>query len=105
MPTLTRTQLEQAAIRAHAAGDDWTTFWDRYRHAIALAETWNQQRFHRLVRRLSYLVTCGDLDGVVPIDAGFNMPMAWELGLDDLPAYPAFDDGRVARCLWSPSPK
>ncbi|MGA2257134.1 MAG: hypothetical protein ABSG53_20975 [Thermoguttaceae bacterium] len=102
---MTTKQVERQAVAAHATGMMWPEFWDTHRHEIALAEPYDRAAYHGLVTRLSYLVTCGDLDGVVPIDAGFNMPMAWELGLDDLPAYPAFDDGRVARCLWSPSPK
>ena len=57
------TRVERAAVAAHARGDDWTQFWDTHRHAIALAEPWDRQRFHRLVRQLTSLVVAGNADG------------------------------------------
>jgi hypothetical protein len=74
-----RKRLELLAIDAHRRSLSWCEFWDTHRYSIALAEPWNQQRFHRLVRRLSHLVMCGAFNGVAPIDAGVNVPMAREL--------------------------
>ncbi len=77
--SLTRRQLERAAIGAHAAGTTWHDFWRQYGpHAIAL-EPYDRHRFRRLIRRLTALVAAGDTDGSEPIDAGFNVPMQWEL--------------------------
>ena len=61
--SMTRRQLEAAAIRGHQAGMMWPEFWDMHRHAIALAEPWNLTARAKLARRLSLLVTAGDLDG------------------------------------------
>ncbi len=94
---MNRRQLETAAIDAHQAGDDWATFWHRYGpHAIAL-EPHDRQRFRRLVRTLSHLLTCGDVAGMTAV--GDAAP--WEA--DDEPAYPASDDRTNARCLWRPA--
>ncbi len=90
-------QLEQLAIDAHERGLSWCDFWDTHRHAIALCEPFDRGRFHRLVRRLSHLVSCGDLDGHRPA----GDPEPWEL--DDEGAYPVVSDSETAaRCLWQP---
>ena len=92
---MTRKELEAAAVAAHTDGTDWTAFWDRYRHAIALCEPFDRGRFHRLVRRLSHLVSCGDLDGHRPA----GDPEPWEL--DDEGAYPVVSDSETAaRINW-----
>ena len=79
MQILTRQELYRAAIDAHANNVAWDAFWRDYGpHAIAI-EPWDRKAFHKLIRRLTTLVAAGDLDGTEPIDAGFNVPLAWEL--------------------------
>jgi len=96
--SMTTKQLEAAAVAAHTEGTDWTAFWDRYRHAIALCEPFDRGRFHRLVRRLTALVAAGNLDGAEPVAA------AWELDEDQEPRpVPIITDTETAaRCLWQP---
>jgi hypothetical protein len=89
-----RTRLERAALDAHRRGDDWADFWKLHRDSISAAEPWNRDAYHRLVRRLSYLVTCGDCDGMMA--AGDN----WPPEADDPPQYPASDNRTQARINW-----
>ena len=77
------TPLEQAAVSAHQAGDDWSTFWNRHAADVARAEPHDARQYHRLVRRLIGLVASGDVDGAEPVPNGWSEPMPWEL--DDLP--------------------
>ena len=62
---MTRRDLERMALDAHRRGDNWAAFWPSVAVAVAQAEPWDRQAYHRLVRRLGNLLTCGDLDGVV----------------------------------------
>ena len=89
-------QLEQLAIDAHSRGVSWCEFWDTHRHAIALCEPFDRGRFHRLVRRLSHIVSCGDLDGERPAGDWFA-----DDG-DPVPVPIISDTETAARCLWSP---
>ena len=94
------TRVERAAVAAHARGDDWTQFWDTHRHAIALAEPWDRQRFHRLVRQLTSLVVAGNADGERPLD---NPLCPWdEADTEAAPILLVDDTTTSARCLWSP---
>ena len=91
----TRKQLETAAIQAHRRGDDWKTFWPTVAADVSAMEPWDRDAFHKLVRRLSYLLTCGDCDGVVPVGDGDP----WEA--DDVPQYPASDNATAACVNWT----
>ena len=62
------TKLEQLAIRAHRASTSWSEFWEIHRHTVGMLEPHDRRAYHRVVRRLSHLVTCGDLDGERPLD-------------------------------------
>jgi hypothetical protein len=90
-----RTRLEQAAVAAHARGDDWATFWGQHAADVAAAEPWDLSRRSRLARRLSLLVVAGDLDGDRPAGAG----EPWER--DDGPQYPASDSETAACVNWT----
>ena len=82
-------RLERAAVEAHQVGTQWSTFWETHRHEVGILEPWDRRAYHRLVERLSYLVSCGDFDGTLPIDAGYGRPMDWEIDdLDSLPNPP-----------------
>lgn len=72
-------RLEKAAVEAHQAGTRWSTFWEQHRHEVGTLEPYDRRAYHRLVRRLSYLVSCGDLDGAEPIDGGYARPFDFEL--------------------------
>jgi hypothetical protein len=95
-----RTRLERAALDAHRRGDDWKTFWPTVAGAVAELEPWDRDAYHRLVRRLSFLLTCGNGDGERP--AG-----DWLDDVDEPVAVPIISDTETAaRLLWSPpSPK
>jgi hypothetical protein len=90
-----RTRLERLAIQAHHRGDDWAEFWEQHRHTVGTFEPWDRDAYHRLVRRLSYLVTCGDCDGMTATTD------AWPPEADDPPQYPAADDRTQARIDWT----
>ena len=72
-------RLEALAIDAHRRGTSWATFWETHRHTVGSLEPYDRAAYRRIVARLSHLLTCGDTGGMVPIDAGFNVPMDWEL--------------------------
>jgi hypothetical protein len=104
MKLLSRSDLESAAVRAHADGDTWQTFWHRHGADVAALDSWDRAAYHRLVRRLSYLLTCGDTAGMVPVAATWGQPEPWELD-DDTPVVPVLvisDTHTAARCLWIP---
>ena len=91
-----RTRLERLAIDAHRRGDTWPQFWPTVASDVAAAEPWDRTAYHRLVRRLSYLVTCGNADGMVAVGDG----EPWQAD-DEAPMVPIIDDTTTtARCLW-----
>jgi len=94
--TMTYREIEAAAIRAHAAGETWVTFWHRHAADVAALEPDDYFARGQLVHRLVGLVSSGDTDGMTA--AGDSAP--WHV--DDPPAYPASDNLTVARCLWQP---
>ena len=71
--------LEHAAIRAHAAGEPWATFWRQWGPDVIALEPHDRRRFHRLRQRLLGLVVAGDVDGQEPAGDGWPRPMPWEL--------------------------
>jgi hypothetical protein len=85
--------LERDAIRAHARGDTWATFWTEHGAAVCAAEPHSRERFQRLVRRLLSLITSGDTDGMEPAGE------PWLLGEQQEPVNPS-DTSTQARCLW-----
>ena len=91
-----RTRLERLAIDAHHRGDTWAMFWEQHRHAVGMIEPYDRAAYHRIVARLSHIVTCGDVDG---------MTAAGDWEHDDAQAVPVpiiDDTTTAARCLWSP---
>jgi len=91
--------LEREAIRAHAAGEGWASFWQRLGDQVCQAEPIDRQRFHKLVRHLLALVVAGDTDGMTAAGA----PVLWEC--DDAAASKSADVDTVARCLWPTTPR
>jgi hypothetical protein len=89
--SMTRQQLEAAAIAAHAVGGTWTEFWAQHADEVHALEPSSLGRHCQLVCRLTALVTSGDLHPV-PLDSGWERPCDWEL--DDVTT--------AARCLWTP---
>jgi uncharacterized protein YhfF len=103
---MTRRELQAAAIRAHARGDTWATFWATVAGDVLTlsdrgATPWGRDNaaYRKLVARLSHLVTAGDTDG---------MTAAGDVLTDDQPeavpgAVPIVSDTETAaRCLWRP---
>ena len=89
--------LEHAAIRAHARGDRWETFWQEHGAAIHQAKPYHAGRYHRLVNRLLHLVCSGDPSGQEPAGEPWL--------LDDVPEQTAPHDTQTcAKCLLSFSP-
>ena len=78
MKSMTRTHLERLATAAHRRGDTWAAFYPTVAADVAALEPWDRQAYRRLVRRLSRLLTCGDLDGQ-PIANSWPRPEEWEL--------------------------
>ncbi len=58
--------LERLAIDAHHRGETWDEWWAQYGAQVKQAEPYNRLKLRRLVRRLSYLLTCGNTDGQFP---------------------------------------
>ncbi len=75
----TRQYFERAAIDAHKAGQTWPEFWKRYGDSVRHLEPYDRQRFRRLVRRLSHLLTCGNTDGMEPISTGMLWGEPWDV--------------------------
>jgi hypothetical protein len=100
-------QLERLALSAHRRGQSWSEFWRDHAAAVRQAEPWDNRARHRLIRRLSYLVTCGDTAGMMPLTNGWSEPAPWELDDSGPPvsAYAATDYSSAARLLWSPAPE
>jgi len=90
--------LERAALAAHRAGQTWAEFWQRHGDAVRQAEPHDRQRFHRLLRRLSALLLCGNSDGHEPLE----VVEPWEKA--DSEASKPSDTATAARCLW-PGPQ
>ncbi|MCX7424381.1 MAG: hypothetical protein NTW96_01885 [Planctomycetia bacterium] len=61
---MTKSELETAALDAHAKGEPWAVFWQRHEADVRRLHPWDRRRFGRLYLRLFSLVTSGDLDGV-----------------------------------------
>jgi hypothetical protein len=81
----TAKHLEREAIRAHAAGEPWATFWPTVAAQVAQAEPIDRSAYHRLVRRLVALLAAGDLDGAQPAGDGWPRPMPWEIDNGEMP--------------------
>ena len=92
-----RTRLEQAAIAAHRAGLSWAEFWPTVAADVAQAEPWDLSRRSQLVRRLSLLVTAGDLDGERPAGDW------WDDDGQAVVVPVTSDNATSARRLWSPA--
>ncbi len=75
---ISRRQLERLANAAHADGVSWHDFWRQHGPHVVALEPWDRAAYHRLVRRLSHLLTCGDLDGQ-PIANSWPRPEPWEI--------------------------
>jgi len=88
-----RRALERAAIAAHRDGMTWRDFWPTVASDVAAAEPWDRDAYRRIVRRLSHLLTCGDMDRMEPAGDGWPRPCPWEL--DDLASKAVASD-------WSP---
>ena len=87
-------QLEAAAVDAHHAGTSWGDFWGQHmRTGLPSRAPRPPSRFAGLVRRLSHLLTCGNLDSMVPL------PDPWERDnlLDALRAAGAGKEKSAAR--------
>jgi len=54
--------LERRALKAHAAGQDWDTFWTTHGDHVRQAEPFDLDRFHKLERRLHRFVQSGNGD-------------------------------------------
>lgn len=67
--------LETAAIRGHRAGTRWADFYAAHREAIEHMRLFDRDGTRRLLRRLTYLLTCGDVDGFKPV--GDSDPAPW----------------------------
>lgn len=105
--SMTRKQLEAAALHAHRDNSGWQAFWSQYGpHAVA-TEPHDRGRFHRLVRRLTAIVAAGDVDDQRPVDAGYGQPFDFELdGQAGAGVVPIIGDvTTAARCLWRPAAK
>ena len=63
-------QLEQLAIDAHEAGDDWATFWQSHAADVAALEPDDYFARGQLIHRLVALVASGDTDGQRPRGIG-----------------------------------
>lgn len=72
-------ELEREAIRAHAAGERWESFWRRIRDDVERAEPVDRHAYHRLVQRLLGLLVSGDISGAEPIGDGWPRPCPWEV--------------------------
>ncbi len=96
--SMTTKQLEQLAIDAHEAGDDWATFWRQYGQHVTALEPDDYFARGQLVHRLVGLVASGDTDGHRAVGDG----EPWQID-DDPPMVPIIDDTTTAaRCLWQP---
>lgn len=73
-----RTRLERIALDAHRRGLSWSEYWPTVALDVAQAEPHDRAAYRRLVRRLSHLLTCGDLDGATPISTGTLWGEPWE---------------------------
>jgi hypothetical protein len=62
---MTVKQLERAAIRAHARGETFNQFWERYGEAIRNAGP--RDRFNSLYRKLLCIVVSGDGANTEPL--------------------------------------
>ena len=60
------TDLEQLALDGHRQGIGWHEFWKDHSKVICQAESYDNKKLNKLVRRLSHLLMCGDLDGQRP---------------------------------------
>ncbi len=100
----THKQLDAAAIQSHRRGDTWNQFWPTVAGDVAAAEPWDLSRHRQLVRRLSLLVTAGNLNGSEPVPNGWSEPMPWEIDdqAQSVPAIVPHDTRTAARCLWQP---
>jgi hypothetical protein len=92
---MTRRDLEHLALAAHARDERWATFWPTVAADVAAIEPYDRDAYRRLVNRLSHLLTCGDVDGLVPVGDWFT---------DDVQSVPLVVDDVTtnARCLWAP---
>ena len=70
--------LERAAVDCHRRGIGWTDFWQRHGIAVREVESYNRQRYHRLVRRLLHLLTSGEASGEHPVGHEMLWGMAWD---------------------------
>ncbi len=69
--------LEKHALDGHGKGMTWDAWWERHGADVRAAEP-NPERFKELVRRLSYLLTCGESSGEYAVgDPDAMMP--WEI--------------------------
>jgi hypothetical protein len=80
-PPTIRQQLESAAVLAHQAGIDWTTFYARHKNEIGNAVPWDLPGRRRFARRLCRLVVVGDTFGSIPIET-FHEPSLQPTGLE-----------------------
>jgi hypothetical protein len=77
-------QIERSALDAHRRGLRWSAWWPSVAADVEAAEPYNLERRRKLIRRLTSLVCCGDLDGQTPVVCTWGQPEPWEL--DDLAA-------------------
>ncbi len=78
--------LETKAIAGHTKGQSWETFWQLHGDQVKAAEPYNNQRFRRLVRKLSHLLLCGEASGQFGVGDGDPEPWVRDddvAGVDD----------------------
>ena len=92
------TGFEQKAIDGHKQGLGWHAWWQEHGEAVKAVEPYNNQRLHKLVKRLAHILLTGERSGQFAV--GDNDPEPW-LKDDDTPAV---DDTHTNARLQLPLP-
>lgn len=70
-------QLERLALKAHANGLDFSTWWPIVKPQVDALEPWCLQRWRKLRNRLMHLVCTGDGSGQFAVGDSDAMP--WDV--------------------------